>query len=98
MTNKKLGMGWIPDLPDHRDFSCQQMDIAPLLKKVGIETPKSSLPAKIDLREWFSPIENQGQLNSCTANAGVGLLEYYERRAFGKHIEGSRLFLYLREP
>jgi C1A family cysteine protease len=24
----------------------------------------------------------------------VGLLEYYQRRAFGKHIDGSRLFLY----
>ncbi len=93
MASKK-GMGWIPDLPDHRDFSCQHKDIAPLLKKVGVETPKASLATKIDLRKWFSPIENQGQLNSCTANAGVGLLEYYERRAFGKHIEGSRLFLY----
>jgi C1A family cysteine protease len=93
MTAKK-GMGWIPDLPDHRDYSCQHKDIAPLLKKVGVETPKASLAGKIDLRKWFSPIENQGQLNSCTANAGVGLLEYYERRAFGKHVEGSRLFLY----
>jgi C1A family cysteine protease len=24
----------------------------------------------------------------------VGLIEYYERRAFGKHIDASRLFLY----
>ena len=94
MTGKKFGMGWIPDLPDHRDFSCQQENIAPMLKKVGIETTKSTIPAKVDLRKWFSPIENQGHLNSCTANAGVGLLEYYERRAFGKHVEGSRLFLY----
>lgn len=94
MAGKKLGMGWIPDLPDHRDYSCQHSDIAPLLKKSGAETPKANLPSKIDLRKWFSPVENQGQLNSCTANAGVGLLEYYERRAFGRHIEGSRLFLY----
>lgn len=33
-------------------------------------------------------------LGSCTANAGAGVIEYYERRAFGKHIEASRLFLY----
>ena len=25
---------------------------------------------------------------------GVGLVEYFERRAFGKHIDASRLFLY----
>lgn len=36
----------------------------------------------------------QLSLGSCTANAGVALVEYYERRAFGKHIDASRLFLY----
>jgi C1A family cysteine protease len=46
------------------------------------------------LREWCSPIEDQEDLGSCTANAGVGLLEYYQARAFGKHLDGSRLFLY----
>jgi C1A family cysteine protease len=33
-------------------------------------------------------------LGSCTANAGVGLVEYFERRAYGKHIDAARLFLY----
>ncbi|MCP4573726.1 MAG: cysteine protease [bacterium] len=44
--------------------------------------------------KWCSPIEDQGTLGSCTAQAGVGLLEYYERRTRGKHIDGSKLFLY----
>jgi C1A family cysteine protease len=48
----------------------------------------------VDLRAWCSPVENQGSLGSCTANAGVGVVEYFERRAFGKHIDASRLFLY----
>jgi C1A family cysteine protease len=52
------------------------------------------LPNSVDLRQWCSPIENQLNLGSCTANAGVGLLEYFERRAFGNHIDASRLFLY----
>ena len=39
-------------------------------------------------------MEDQGELGSCTAHAGVGLLEYYERKAFGKHVDASRLFLY----
>ena len=57
--------------------------------------PKSApLPAAVDLREWCSAVEDQGQLGSCTANAGAGVIEYYERRAFGRHIEASRLFLY----
>lgn len=52
------------------------------------------LPTKADLRQWCSPIEDQGQLGSCTAHASIGLYEYFERRAFGKHIDGSRLFQY----
>jgi C1A family cysteine protease len=55
----------------------------------------TTVPAKhLSNVKWCSPIEDQGTLGSCTAQAGVGLLEYFERRAFGKHLEGSRLFLY----
>ncbi len=55
---------------------------------------KPSLASKVDLSQWCSPIEDQGRIGSCTAHAGVGLYEYYERKAFGKHIDASRLFLY----
>jgi len=54
----------------------------------------SSLPASTDLRQYCSPVEDQGALGSCTAHAGVGLIEYYEGRAFGRHLDASRLFLY----
>jgi C1A family cysteine protease len=53
-----------------------------------------TLAISTDLRPWFSPIEDQGNLGSCTANAGAGLMEYFQRRAFGIHIDASRLFLY----
>jgi C1A family cysteine protease len=53
-----------------------------------------STPESVDLREWFSEIEDQGQIGSCTANAGVALVEYFERKAFANHIDASRLFLY----
>lgn len=67
-----------------------------MLDKVGVTKPARAVtvPATVDLREWCSPVENQGTLGSCTANAAVGVLEYYEKRAFGKHLEASRLFLY----
>jgi C1A family cysteine protease len=47
-----------------------------------------------DLRKWCSSIEDQKDLGSCTAQAGVGLVEYFENKAFGKYIDASRLFLY----
>jgi C1A family cysteine protease len=93
-------MGWLPDYPSFKDYTPQSKNIAPLFKKVDLDEAlkakvlKTSLPPKQDLRKWCSPIEDQGQLGSCTANAGVGLVEYFERRAYGKHIDASRLFLY----
>lgn len=58
------------------------------------KSAKAAVPTKVDLRQWCSPIEDQGQLGSCTAHAGTALYEYFERRAFGKYVDASRLFLY----
>ncbi len=92
-----LGLGWLPDLPDFRDYTIEHESIKPDLHKAGLDVEKAeklSLPHQVDLRPWCSRIENQGALGSCTAHAGVGILEYFERRAFGKYIDASRLFLY----
>jgi C1A family cysteine protease len=90
--------GWLRDYPDFRDYTPEHESIAPLLKQAKIPTTEKttakSLPTTMDLRQWFSPVENQLNLGSCTANAGVGLVEYFEKRAFGKHTDASRLFLY----
>ncbi len=105
---EKLGMGWLPDYPDFRDYSVERDEVSPklrqfgqkdsvktMLTKVGVEKPpKVTLPPSVDLRGWCSPIEDQDGLGSCTAHAGVGLVEYFERKAFGTHIDASRLFLY----
>ncbi len=92
---EKLSMGWLPDYPDFRDYTEEQKSVKPMLTKVGVlKSTKSSLPLLADLRNWCSPIEDQGSIGSCTSHAGVGLVEYFERRAFGKHIDASRLFLY----
>src|SRR5690349_16117651 len=49
-------------------------DKSKLSAKAKTAAAKSS---KEDLRAWCSPIEDQGQLGSCTANAGIGLYEYF---------------------
>jgi C1A family cysteine protease len=96
------GTGWIPDYPSIRDYTLTSKEVESLFSKVGVataqptsKTEKSSLPAKADeIRKHCSPIEDQGSLGSCTAHAGVGMVEYFERKAFGKHVDASRLFLY----
>jgi len=58
----------------------------------------STLPTAVDLRPKFSPIVDQGQLGSCTANAiASGLREYLELQAGRSLIRLSRLFLYWHE-
>jgi len=86
-------MGWIPDYPDFRDYTEKTEEIRLALGSAAL-SKKKGLPASVDLREWCSPIEDQGNLGSCTAHAGVGIIEYYERKSFERHIEASRLFLY----
>jgi C1A family cysteine protease len=101
-------MGWLPDYPDLRDFTPEH-DVVPqrlaamgqtksirtMLGQSGILEPaRSDLPDSVDLRQWCSPIEDQGKIGSCTAHAGVSIVEYFERRAFGNHLDASRLFLY----
>lgn len=102
------GLGWLPDYPDFRDFSIERDEVSSkqrelgqkesvraMLAKAGVAgAPRKKLPTSVDLRRWCSPVEDQGQLGSCTANAAVGVLEYFERKAFSKHIDGSRIFLY----
>jgi C1A family cysteine protease len=91
----KKGKGWLRDLPDMRDYTPQHKAIKPLLDKTQPPKKKSkALPITVDLRPWFSPVEDQGGIGSCTAQAGVALIEYFQKRAFGKHIDASKLFLY----
>ena len=104
----RYGMGWLPDYPDFRDYSAEHDELSPRLRGLGqrdsvrsmlgkagaATTAKKKLPVSVDLRRWCSPVEDQGSLGSCTANAAAGILEYFERKAFGKHLDASRLFLY----
>lgn len=88
-------LGWHRDLPDFRDYTASTETVSKILAKSSVlKKVKKALPTSVDLRKFCSPIENQGSLGSCTAHAGVGMIEYFERHAFGKHIDASHLFLY----
>lgn len=82
--SRKKGMGWIPDLPDKRDHAYK-------LRKFA------RFPSSVDLREYCSAVEDQGELGSCTAQALVGALEFLENKTEGQYTDYSRLFLYYNE-
>jgi len=104
MSYRIEGLGWLPDAPDFRDHLLHQLPVQRTLERVlpavsrGLTVraaPSASVGAlRVDLRRWCSPIEDQGNVGSCTAQAVVGALEYFERKSRGEHVDGSRLFLY----
>ena len=68
-TGLNLGYGWIPDLPDHRDILYG-----------AVHRVAARLPASVDLRRGCSPVEDQGDLGSCTGNALAGAVEFLEKK------------------
>lgn len=61
------------------------------LQRTAVEL---GLPASVDLRPDCSPVENQGRVGSCTANAVVGSLEYWQISEGSSYTDLSRLFVY----
>ena len=87
MNHKIKRYGWIPDLPDHRDFTyAAPMEIA------------AALPSKVDLRPQCPPVYDQGQLGSCTANSIAGAHEFEQMKQNKPDVfVPSRLFIYYNE-
>src|SRR5579859_693009 len=79
--------GWVPDLPDQRDY----------LYSVSLEHLQT-LPPQVDLRPGCPPVYDQGQLGSCTANAIAAALQFDElKQKETSPFEPSRLFIYYNE-
>ncbi|MCB1193581.1 MAG: peptidase C1 [Leptospiraceae bacterium] len=56
---------------------------------------EEKLPPKVDLRHYMTNVENQGELNSCVANAVAGAYEYLVKKHKGiDQYDVSRLFIY----
>jgi C1A family cysteine protease len=78
--------GWVPDLPDARDFQFSAPD-----------SVIASLPAKVNLRSKCPPVYDQGALGSCTANAIAGAYEFDQLQERQPDFMPSRLFIYFNE-
>lgn len=94
LPNRTAGTGWLPPLPDLRDYTECHPKILKAVEKLGLaaDTP---LPDKVDLRQWCgTAVPDQGKLGACTAHAAAAIVEYFENRSFSRHITVSRLFIY----
>lgn len=87
MTYKIKKYGWIPDLPDQRDYIYS----APIEKL-------QRLPSRVDLRPTCPAVYDQGELGSCTANAIAGAMQFDEiKQKITPIFTPSRLFIYYNE-
>lgn len=86
-TNAKKRYGWKPDVPDFRDIHYSAVHgVAPV-----------KLPDQVDLRQYCTPIEDQGDLGSCTGHAISGAMELLVKKNSGQTVQLSRLFIYYNE-
>lgn len=98
MTLVSHGLGWRPDAPDFRDVTFESHEVQGMLRisnsYKAVSMPNAVLPASVDLRKWCTRIRDLGTLGASTAFSVVALMEYFERRAFGRQANYSELFLY----
>lgn len=92
LTTQEQGKDKGKDVKKAMSPARQRSEIAPsyLLHQID------KLPSRCDLRATghLSPVEDQGPIGSCTAQAVVGLIEYLMRAGGGDGHDMSRLFVY----
>ena len=80
------GYGWVPDLPDKRDFY------------LSARYTKGALPKSVDLSDNApSKVYDQGNLGSCTGNAIAAAIEFDLKKQGLEVFTPSRLFIYYNE-
>jgi C1A family cysteine protease len=82
-TNQIYHLNYTKDKVDHRDY---------------LYTPPTlvRLQSSVDLRQYCTPVEDQGNIGSCTGHAITSAIEIILKRK-NKAVELSRLFVYYQE-
>ena len=89
---RQFACGWHRDLPDHRDFTWQHEAASAATARLA--AADGERPEHVDWRAYCPPVDDQQQLATGAVHACIGMVQYFERRAHGRLIEPSRLFVY----
>lgn len=86
MPRKIQRYGWLPQDDDPRDLVREHDEAAQLPTHVDLTTTKN-----------FSPVYDQGQLGSCTANALAAAFDFIRHHILHSWVHPSRLWIYWQE-
>jgi C1A family cysteine protease len=81
----KHKLNWRPSRGDFRDH-----------KFLALQKAKA-LPQKVDMRDVYRHVFDQGELGSCTANAAAGAVGFERAKEDKEGYQASRLFIYYNE-
>ena len=97
-THNGFKLGWRRDFADPRDYTLKHPDVQDFKVASTLfgDSDGSTPPSAYDISHQFAcpAVKNQGDLSSCTANAGTMQLEVYACVAGYEDIPLSRKFLY----
>ena len=85
------GLGWVPDIPDPRDYDLSRGTV--YKKLTQLKKPRKE--RDVDLREFFpSAVDDQGLRHISSIHACLGLIEYFHARSMGHVFDASSEFLH----
>jgi C1A family cysteine protease len=88
-------LGWQKSLPDFRDYSPETDEIRAIFERLrASRSADDKLPENESLASYFPEVDDQLQLNSSPAQACVDLVQYFDRRALGRTVALSKLFVH----
>lgn len=92
----KLGTGYLVDPYSAKDYTLEDTIKHKFFDDKTLKTiQKSAYPSNGGMSESdFTLIKNQGRIGSCTAHAGVAIMEYYIKKRTGTNYNLSELYLY----
>jgi C1A family cysteine protease len=95
MTVATYCLGWQKSLPDFRDYTLESPEVRAMMERLTL-VPSSAddPPETVSLVSYFPEADNQLQINSSPAQACVDLVQYFDRRALGRTVKLSKLFVY----
>jgi C1A family cysteine protease len=88
------GQGWLRDQPDFRDFTPATPGVREALERLKRRrTTRGAKPAAaVDFSEYLAPAPPAAD-RMTVVDTALSLVAYFERRATGRLLEGSTLFL-----